>query len=148
MARAEALQEGEKMIHSANRTEKILSDLPALVNRETKGKRLQKLPSSDFYLLLSEAAREEQKELERLIDSGLNQEYALMKRKMEVRGNLVKDLLDNRFRKVLVLALYERKDVEGIVDPGENTLTQEEEKLRIRVRALVLEFMNDLGVSP
>ena len=135
------------MISPANRAERVLSDLPALVNREGKGKRLQKLPSSDFYLLISENAREEQKELERLLESGNNEEYARMRRKFEIRGNLVRDLVETRLRKVLVLALFEKNALEGIVD-SENTLTQEEEKIRIRTRALVLEFLNDLGVSP
>jgi hypothetical protein len=135
------------MISPANRTDRVLSDLPALVNREGKGKRLQKLPSSDFYLLISENAREEQKELERLLESGNNEEYARMRRKFEIRGNLVRDLVETRLRKVLVLALFEKNALEGIVD-SENTLTQEEEKIRIRTRALVLEFLNDLGVSP
>ena len=135
------------MISPANRTDRVLSDLPALVNREGKGKRLQKLPSSDFYLLISENAREEQKELERLLESGNNEEYARMRRKFEIRGNLVRDLVETRLRKVLVLALFEKNALEGIVD-SENALTQEEEKIRIRARALVLEFLNDLGVSP
>ena len=135
------------MISPANRTDRVLSDLPALVNREGKGKRLQKLPSSDFYLLISENAREEQKELERLLEYGNNEEYARMRRKFEIRGNLVRDLVETRLRKVLVLALFEKNALEGIVD-SENTLTQEEEKIRIRTRALVLEFLNDLGVSP
>lgn len=135
------------MIPLTKRTDRILSELPAMVNREAKGKRLQKLPSSDFYLLISETAREEQKELERLLESGLNEEYASMRRRFEIRGNLVKDLVENRIRKVLILALFEKNALEGIVN-SENTLTQEEEKLRIRARALVLEFMNDLGVSP
>lgn len=135
------------MIPLTKRTDRILSELPAMVNREAKGKRLQKLPSSDFYLLISETAREEQKELERLLESGLNEEYASMRRRFEIRGNLVKDLVENRIRKVLILALFEKNAFEGIVN-SENTLTQEEERLRIRARALVLEFMNDLGVSP
>ena len=135
------------MIPLTKRTDRILSELPAMVNREAKGKRLQKLPSSDFYLLISEAAREEKKELERLLESGLNEEYASMRRRFEIRGNLVKDLVENRIRKVLVLALFEKNALEGIVN-SENILTQEEEKLRIRAHALVLEFMNDLGVSP
>ena len=135
------------MIPLTKRTDRILSELPAMVNREAKGKRLQKLPSSDFYLLISETAREEQKELERLLESGLNEEYASMKRRFEIRGNLVKYLVENRIRKVLILALFEKNAFEGIVN-SENTLTQEEERLRIRARALVLEFMNDLGVSP
>lgn len=135
------------MISPANRTDRVLSDLPALVNREGKGKRLQKLPSSDFYLLISENAREEQKDLERLLESGNNEEYARMRRKFEIRGNLVRDLVVTRLRKVLVLALFEKNALEGIVD-SENALTQEEEKIRIRARALVLEFLNDLGVSP
>lgn len=135
------------MIPLTKRTDRILSELPAMVNREAKGKRLQKLPSSDFYLLISESAREEQKELERLLESGLNEEYASMRRRFEIRGNLVKDLVENRIRKVLILALFEKNALEGIVN-SENTLTQEEERLRIRARALVLEFMNDLGVSP
>lgn len=135
------------MIPLTKRTDRILSELPAMVNREAKGKRLQKLPSSDFYLLISETAREEQKELERLLESGLNEEYASMRRRFEIRGNLVKDLVENRIRKVLILALFEKNALEGIVN-SENTLTQEEERLRIRARALVLEFMNDLGVSP
>ena len=135
------------MISLTKRTDRILSELPAMVNREAKGKRLQKLPSSDFYLLISETAREEQKELERLLESGLNEEYASMRRRFEIRGNLVKDLVENRIRKVLILALFEKNALEGIVN-SENTLTQEEERLRIRARALVLEFMNDLEVSP
>jgi hypothetical protein len=135
------------MIPLTKRTDRVLSELPAMVNREAKGKRLQKLPSSDFYLLISETAREEQKELERLLESGLNEEYASMRRRFEIRGNLVKDLVENRIRKVLILALFEKNALEGIVN-SENTLTQEEERLRIRARALVLEFMNDLGVSP
>ena len=135
------------MISPANRTDRVLSDLPALVNREGKGKRLQKLPSSDFYLLISENAREEQKELERLLESRNNEEYARMRRKFEIRGNLVRDLVVTRLRKVLVLALFEKNALEGIVN-SENALTQEEEKIRIRARALVLEFLNDLGVSP
>lgn len=135
------------MISPANRTDSVLSDLPALVNREGKGKRLQKLPSSDFYLLISENAREEQKELERLLESGNNEEYARMRRKFEIRRNLIRDLVETRLRKVLVLALFEKNALEGIVN-SENTLTQEEEKIRIRARALVLEFLNDLGVSP
>ena len=135
------------MIPLTKRSDRILSELPAMVNREAKGKRLQKLPSSDFYLLISETAREEQKELERLLESGLNEEYASMRRRFEIRGNLVKDLVENRIRKVLILALFEKNALEGIVN-SENTLTQEEERLRIRARALVLEFMNDLGVSP
>ncbi|MHB1708727.1 MAG: hypothetical protein ACYCT2_04545 [Thermoplasmataceae archaeon] len=147
MAGAEAIQEEQKMISSPSRMEKILSDLPTLVNREAKGKKLQKLPSSDFYLLISETAREEKKELERLLESGLNAKYATMKRRSEIRSNLVKDLLENRIRKVLILALFEKKAIEGIVN-SENTLTQEEETIRIRARALVLEFLNDMGVSP
>ena len=135
------------MIPLTKRTDRVLSELPAMVNREAKGKRLQKLPSSDFYLLISETAREEQKELERLLESGLNEEYASMRRRFEIRGNLVKDLVENRIRKVLILALFEKNALEGIVN-SENTLTQEEERLRIRARALVLEFMNDLGVPP
>ena len=135
------------MIPLTKRTDRVLSELPAMVNREAKGKRLQKLPSSDFYLLISETAREEQKELERMLESGNNEEYARMRRKFEIRGNLVRDLVETRLRKVLVLALFEKNALEGIVN-SENALTQEEEKIRIRTRALVLEFLNDLGVSP
>lgn len=129
-----------------SRAEKMLSELPSLVSRESKARKLQRLPSSDFFFLVAEKERADREEMERLLESGATERYAAMRSGIERRAKLLKDLIENRLRKVLVLALFDQASVAGIVD-SDNSLTQEEEKIRIRTRALVLEFLNDMGVS-